>query len=160
MTAVATRPIPQIVIAPEIIAKFTAKMSEKAYLLASDILCNYPDYSMEWMVCTNWHYPEQNNANYEDGDEMEADSNYDYIELAVGTDGDLVDMDDKDTYTIHRVTAELLAPSVLAFWIGTLAGEHLSEDYSPADYWDAGDWDAISTDALLQFHFYGSVICG
>lgn len=124
-------------VSPEIFAKFVDNHRAKSLVLAQEVLDNYPECSSDWIRCTDWG--SKANGTY-----------YKKMDFRVEVNDGV--------YETRVVTPELLAESVLKFWVYQEAGMGLGDAYAPSDFWDSGTWDQNSFDSLMQFHFWGKVI--
>ena len=126
----------------------------KAFDLVHGNLGNYPEVNSGWIRCTKWGYfrDAEGNLNEENPEE-------DFqMEFAVGPQGDYVNKSTpKQTIRVSDVVAGGFEKMLAAVTAGGLRGYFPNGE---EDFWDECCWDADSIDGLMQFHFYGDVLCG
>jgi chromosome segregation ATPase len=103
--------------------------------LASLISC-YPEFSTEWIQCTNWVYPKDENGNT-------IGNAYEYIELNVMNEDNEEEFDKTVIYPANLIR------TFKEF------GTQLEANYGTSD-----DWDLELTDLFMQYHFYGRAVYG
>jgi len=128
--------------APDTLQKFQTRMEERCLGLAREVIQNYPEYSSEWIRCTNWG--------------KQAEGTY-YQKMTFKVSDQETDCERFDEKVID---VDTLAPAVFALWLQNEAGTMRVMYNKGDDFWDGGNWDANSTDLLLQVYFYGEVVYG
>ena len=139
---------------PAQLIKIQKNMSKIGFKVVSGLLHNYPEASSGWIRCTKYGY-NYNEAGVLDKDNPAEDY---WMEFAVGPQGDYVN---SKTPIVRVKVSDVVRVGFARMFLDVLAGgcKGYFRD-GLISFLDADYWDSDSIDGLMQFHFYGEVLCG